>query len=96
MSAYRSSFTIESIGYYPNGKAIYLTVSPVISQQGSKLSILLDRSNENLHIIGRVICEQISEVKLHLDTSSRQTITGRNGSDLVRFRASKIELYANL
>ena len=92
MSAYRSSFTVESIGYYPRGKAIYLTVSPLISQENTKLSILLDRSEENLQVIGKIIREQISEVRLSLDTLSRETITGRNGNKLNRFNATKIEL----
>ena len=92
MSAYRSNFTVESIGYYPNGKAIYLTVSPLISQEGTKLSILLEKSEENLQVLGRIIREQINEVRLSLDTLSRETITGRNGSKLNRFSATKIEV----
>ena len=93
MTTYRANFKIESIGIYPHGKAIYLTVAPEIAQERStKLSILLDRTEDNLEVIGNVVQNQIILVKLYLDTSSRDTTTARNGSEIIRYRASKIEI----
>ena len=93
MSLYRALFTIESVGIYPNGKNIYLTVAPEIAQEKTtKLSILLERSDENLSVLAEIIRDQIFVVKLHLDPSSRETINGRNNSTLLRYKAIKIEI----
>ena len=93
MSVYRGSFKIESIGYYPNGKALYLTVSPVTAQEKkTKLSILLDRTDENLKVIGEIVEFQYREVKLFLDTTTRETIASRSGGEQIRYRATEIHI----
>ena len=93
MSLYRALFTIESIGFYRSGKHIYLTVAPEIAQEKTtKLSILLERNDENLFVLGDIIRDQIVSIKLHLDINSRETVDGRNNSTLIRYKATKIEV----
>ena len=93
MTTYRANFRIESIGFYTNSKVVYLTVAPENAQERStKLSILLERSANNLEVISDVIRDQQFLVKLYLDTSTRETTTARNGSEQIRYRANKIEI----
>ena len=93
MSSFRATFHLQSIGYYPRGKAIYLTVTSITTTQDTtqKVSVLLDRTEHNLEKLGDIIREQKYTIVLTLDTSSRTFIPDKGGRDLVRFRAIKIE-----
>ena len=92
MSSLRATFNIQSIGYYPKGKAIYLTLTSLSAgRETQKVSVLLDRTEANLTQLGNLIRDQNSTIDLLLDTTSRTFIQDRDGRNIVRFRASKIE-----
>ena len=91
MSSIRANFKLQSIGYYTRGKYVYLTVSPESSENKQKVSILLDRNDRNLTILGDIIRGEKLNIKLVLDASSRTFIPDKSGQDLVRFRATAIE-----
>ena len=91
MSSFRACFKLESIGYYPKSKSIYLTVSQESSSANQKISILLDRTEANLGVLGDIICEQKHKIKLVLDNQSKTLVQDKTGKDIVRFRAISIE-----
>ena len=91
MSSIRASFKLQSIGYYPRGKAVYLTVTPENGREGQSVSVLLDRTDSNLEKIGNIIRDQSRTIRVVLDSSSRTVIPDKVGRDIVRFRATDIE-----
>ena len=91
MSSIRANFKLQSIGYYPRGKSVYLTVTPESSRESQNVSILLDRSDSNLEKLGNIIRGQSKTIRLVLDSSSRTLIPDKVGRDIVRFRATDIE-----
>ena len=91
MSSIRASFKLQSIGYYPRGKAVYLTVTPEAGRENQNVSILLDRSDTNLEKLGNIIRGQSKTIRLVLDASSKTLIPDKVGRDIVRFRATDIE-----
>ena len=88
MSSLRATFNLQSIGYYPRGKAVYITVTSVTSSQ--KVSIILDRTEENLSKLSAIIRDQKHTIELVLDTSSKTFITDKEGRDIARVRATSI------
>ena len=91
MSSIRASFKLQSIGYYPRGKSVYLTVTPENGREGQSVSVLLDRTDSTLEKIGNIIKDQNRTIKLVLDSSSRTVIPDKVGRDTVRFRGTDIE-----
>ena len=91
MSSIRASFKLQSIGYYPRSKAVYLTVVPENGRENQSVSVLLDRTDSNLEKIGNIVRDQSKTLRLVLDASSRTLIPDKVGRDTVRFRATDIE-----
>ena len=90
MSTIRVTFKLQSIGYYPRSKSVYLTVTAEATES-QNISILLDRSDSNLEKLGKIISDQNTKVTLVIDASSRKIIQDKAGRDIVRFRALEIE-----
>ena len=91
MSTVRAIFILQSIGYYPKSKAVYLTVAPDSAQTYQKISILLDRTDSNLEKLGTIVANRTTKIQIAVDPSSRTVIPDKNGRDTVRFRGIEIE-----
>ena len=91
MSTVRATFNLQSIGYYPKSKAVYLTVTPDCAQNYQKISILLDRTDSNLEKLGKIVAERKTKIQIVVDPSSRTVIPDKGGRDTVRFRGIEIE-----
>ena len=91
MSSFRAGFKLESVGYYPRGKSVYLTVSSNSSFEDTKISVLLDRNDTNLSVLGDIIRDQTTQIRLTLESDSRTRVPDKNGREIIRFRAIAIE-----
>ena len=96
MSSIRAYFKLESIGFYPKSKSVYLTVSADSHQEYQKVSILLDRTEQNLSVIGDIIRDQILKVKLTLDSQSKSYTRDKSNQEIIRYRATSIEAECEL
>ena len=91
MSNIRATFNLQSVGYYPRSKAVYLTAIPESNRENQKISILLDKTDSNLEKLAKIIADQVTRVKIVLDPASKTLIPDKIGRDTVRFRGIELE-----